>query len=78
MAVKLRLARFGTTGKPAYRIVAIDEHKKRNGKAIEFLGTHEPILKPSKTVLKMDRIKYWLSVGAKPSPTVAALIKNNS
>jgi small subunit ribosomal protein S16 len=75
MAVKLRLARFGTTGKPAYRVVAIDEHKKRNGKAIEFLGIHEPVLQPPKTVLKLDRINYWLSVGAKPSPTVAALIK---
>ncbi len=78
MAVKIRLARYGTTGKPAYRVVAIDEQKKRNGKAIEFLGTHEPVLTPPKTNLKMDRIKYWLSVGAKPSPTVAALIKKSS
>lgn len=78
MAVKIRLARFGKTGKPSYRVVAIDEHKKRNGKAIEFLGTHEPTLTPSKTVLKIDRIKYWLSVGAQPSSTVAALIKKNT
>ena len=75
MAVKIRLARFGKTGKPSYRVVAIDEQKKRNGRAIELLGTHEPTLNPAKTTLKMDRIKYWLSVGAQPSPTVAALIK---
>ncbi|OGG06336.1 30S ribosomal protein S16 [Candidatus Gottesmanbacteria bacterium RIFCSPHIGHO2_01_FULL_42_12] len=78
MAVKIRLARYGTTGKPAYRVVAIDEQKKRNGKAIEFLGSHEPVLNPPKTILKIDRIRYWLSVGAKPSPTVATLIKKNS
>ena len=78
MAVKIRLARYGTTGKPAYRVVAIDEQKKRNGKAIELLGSHEPVLNPPKTILKIDRIRYWLSVGAKPSPTVAALIKKNS
>jgi small subunit ribosomal protein S16 len=75
VAVKLRLARFGKTGKPAYRVVAIDEHKKRNGRAIEFLGSYEPVLQPPKINLKWERIKYWLSVGAKPSPTVAALIK---
>ncbi|MDO8515410.1 MAG: 30S ribosomal protein S16 [bacterium] len=78
MAVKIRLARYGKTGKPTYRVVAIDEQKKRNGRAIEFLGTHEPTLNPSKTVLKMDRIKYWLSVGAQPTTTMAALIKKNS
>ena len=77
MAVKLRLARLGTAGKPVYRLVAIDEHKKRNGPAIEILGNYEPRANPPKITLKKDRIKYWLSVGATPTSTVRSLIKNN-
>ncbi len=75
MAVKIRLARIGKTGRPFYRIVAIDEHKKRNGQTIEILGTYDPCQNPAKTVLKNDRLKYWLSVGAQPTTTVANLIK---
>lgn len=75
MAVKIRLSRVGTTGKPVYRLVAIDEHKKRNGMAIEILGNYEPLANPAKVTLKNDRIKYWLSVGATPTDTVRHLIK---
>jgi small subunit ribosomal protein S16 len=77
MAVKIRLARFGKTGKPLYRLVAIDEHFKRNGKAVEILGTYNPHekVKSQKLKVKSDRVKYWLSVGAKPTETVASLLK---
>lgn len=77
MAVKIRLARFGKTGKPAYRIVAIDEHKQRNGRSLEILGTYDPIANPAKTILNKERINYWISVGAKPTETVAQLIKKS-
>ncbi len=75
MAVKIRLARFGKTNQPAYRLVAIDEHKKRNGKAIEILGSYNPHLKSNKIIVKRARVDYWLSVGAKPSATVKNLLK---
>ena len=77
MAVKIRLARFGKTGKPLYRLVAIDEHFKRNGKAVEILGTYNPHekVKSQKLKVKSDRVKYWLSVGAKTTETVASLLK---
>lgn len=77
MAVKIRLARFGKTGKAVYRLVAIDEHFKRNGRAIEILGTYNPHaqMKNEKVKIKKERVDYWLSVGAKPTPTVANLLK---
>ncbi|MBI3559106.1 30S ribosomal protein S16 [Candidatus Gottesmanbacteria bacterium] len=77
MAVKLRLARFGKTGYALYRLVAIDEHKKRDGKAVEVLGTYDPHqkIKSEKLKIKSDRLDYWLSVGAKPTETVARLLK---
>ncbi len=77
MAVKLRLARFGKKGAPVYRLVAIDEHKKRNGRAIEILGTYNPADKANKMTLNKDRINYWLSVGATPTATVGSLLAKN-
>ncbi len=74
MAVKLRLSRVGKTNRPIYRIIAIDEHKKRDGKHVEILGTYDPFAETSKVVLKKGRINYWLSVGAKPTKTVATFL----
>lgn len=75
MSVKLRLARFGKRNAPHYRLVAIDEHKKRDGQAIEILGTYNPHDKGNQIVIKKARVDYWLSVGATPSDTVKALLK---
>ena len=77
MAVKIRLARFGKTNSPVYRVVAIDEHKQRGGRAIETLGTYNPHgqTPSSKFQIKKDRVDYWLSVGAKPTETVKHLLK---
>lgn len=75
MAVKLRLSRTGRTNKPSYRLVAIDEHKKRDGRFIEILGSYDPLVKVGGLTVKKDRIDYWLSQGAKPSDTVAQLLK---
>lgn len=78
MAVKIRLSRFGKTGMPFYRVIAIDEHLKRDGKAIEILGQYDPHQKTDKLTLKKDRVDYWLSVGARPTQTVANLLKKHT
>lgn len=75
MAVKLRLSRVGKRGQPSYRVIAIDEHKKRDGRHVEILGSYNPLIQKDNVTLKADRIKYWLSVGAKPTQTVENLIK---
>ncbi len=75
MAVKIRLARFGKTNQPLYRVVAIDEHKQRNGRAIETLGTYDPHKSSSKLPIKKDRVNDWISVGAQPTDTVKNLLK---
>lgn len=76
MAVKIRLARFGKTNKPFYRVIAIDEHKQRGGRVIEMLGTYDPHQIKQKLSVKKDRVDYWLSVGAQPTATVANLLKS--
>jgi len=74
--VKLRLTRIGGKKRPFFRVVATDSRAKRDGKFIEILGTYDPVKNPPDVHLKMDRIKYWLSVGAQPSNTVKVLISN--
>lgn len=75
--VKLKLARFGAKKKPFYRIVAADSHGKRDGRFIELIGTYDPMINPPAVILKDDRVKYWLSVGAQPTDTVRSLLKFN-
>ncbi len=79
MAVKIRMKRFGRTNKPAYRIVAADVRSPRDGRIIETLGSYDPCAPdPAKQVtLDVERAKYWMSVGALTSQTVADIFKKN-
>jgi small subunit ribosomal protein S16 len=55
----------------------MDSQKPRDGKAIEELGYYDPMVrdKSQRVKLNLERIEYWLSVGAQPSDKVAVLIK---
>ncbi len=76
MSVRLRLKRLGSTHRPYYRLVSVDQRRKRDGAVIEELGTYNPLVADDKQLdVKTERCEYWLSVGAQPSETVAALLK---
>lgn len=64
MAVKIRLMRIGAKKRPFYRVVAVDERKKRTGGYLELLGTYNPLTEPKEIILKQDRINFWLQQGA--------------
>lgn len=73
MSVKIRLARGGAKKRPYYRIVVSDSRSPRDGRFIEVVGTHNPLLPKDhedRVRLKEDRIKHWLSVGAQPTDRV--------
>ena len=77
MAVALRLSRGGSKKRPFYRIVAADVRSPRDGRFIERLGTYNPMKNkddPERLNMNKPRIKYWLSVGAKPTNRVAKFI----
>jgi len=79
MPVKIRLRRDGAKKRPFYHVVAADSRRARNGRFIEELGYYNPIVAADVepiVVLKAERIRYWLSVGAQPSDTAAALLKS--
>lgn len=77
MAVRIRMKKLGRTHRPFYRVCVMDSRKPRDGKAIEEVGTYDPNVrvKSDRVKLNMERIDYWLSVGAQPSEKVAVLIK---
>ena len=79
MAVRIRLKRMGRKNRPFFRIGAFDAREERDGKHIEGLGYYNPLEKDDdkKVVLNKERIEYWLSVGAKPTETVASFLKKN-
>jgi small subunit ribosomal protein S16 len=45
------------------------------GRFVEVVGYYSPTGKEKVIKFELDRIKYWLSVGAQPSDTVASLLK---
>lgn len=75
MAVKIRFARIGKKHAPQYRIVAIDERRKRDGQFIENLGTYNPVTDEI-VQFHTDRIQYWVSQGAQMSDSVRRLHKH--
>jgi small subunit ribosomal protein S16 len=75
VAVKIKLKRLGKIRQPHYRIVVADSRTKRDGRAIEEIGTYDPMPNPSVITLDSDRAQYWLTVGAQPTEAVVALLK---
>jgi small subunit ribosomal protein S16 len=73
----IRLARFGGKKKPTYRVVVIDKERARDSRAVEVVGTYNPVAKPAAVKLDHDRIAHWIRNGAQPSTTVARLLKSN-
>jgi small subunit ribosomal protein S16 len=73
--IKLRLRRMGSKKRPFYRIVVAEQSSPRDGRFIEIVGHYNPLTEPATVFVKDDRARYWLSVGAQPTETVAGLLK---
>lgn len=72
--VAIRLSRIGKKNHPTFRVIVSDKKKDTHGTALEIVGTVNPHTSPATVALDAERIKYWLSVGAQPSPTVYNLL----
>ncbi len=77
MPVVLRLSRAGTHKAPFYHVVATDSRNPRDGKYLEDVGVYDPTQRPARIELKADRIEHWLKAGARPSQTVAMIVKRS-
>ncbi len=77
MSVRIRMKKMGRKHRPFYRVCAMDIRRPRDGRVLEELGTYDPMVPETdaRAILKGDRIKYWISVGAQPSDKCGVLIK---
>ena len=75
MALSIRLSRFGTKNDPHYRVAVA--RSRRDGDAVEYLGSYNPRAKGNPLTVKLDRYDYWVAQGAKPSDTVRSLVKRS-
>ena len=77
MAVRIRLQRHGAKHNPTYRLVAAESTKPRDGRFIEILGSYHPKARGAQKEIeiKLERIDYWINVGAQPTETARSLIK---
>ena len=77
MEVKIRLRRMGAKKAPFYRVVVADSRYACGGRFIEEIGVYDPSKKPSFFSVDSEKVKHWLSVGARPTDTVKRLLKSN-
>ena len=80
MATVIRLARYGAKKRPYYHVVVTDSRNARNsGNVLETVGKYNPMLAKGdekRVVLNIERIKDWMSKGAKPSDRVYKFLAN--
>ena len=77
MSVKIRLSRGGSKKRPYYYVVVAESSAPRDGRYIEQVGTHNPLLpkdNAERVKLDLERCKHWLSVGAQPTDRVARFL----
>jgi len=75
--LKIRMSRGGAKKRPVYKIVIADSRKPRDGRFIEKVGFFNPLLpkdKKERLSLDIERIKYWLEKGARPSDRIARFL----
>jgi small subunit ribosomal protein S16 len=72
--VTLRLSRQGSKKNAFYRVVVADSRKPRDGRFLEHVGVYDPNRTPVEVRFDLDRVKYWIDNGARPSDTVAQLL----
>jgi len=74
--LRIRLVKTGSKNKKTYRIAVADHHQAVKKKNIEILGYYLPTQDPKTLEYDEERVKYWISKGAKPTDTMATLFKS--
>ena len=75
--LKIRLSMGGAKKRPVYKIVVADSRFPRDGRFIEKLGFFNPLVpknKKDRMKIEIERVKHWMSQGAKPTTRVARIL----
>ena len=76
--LNIRLARTGRKRDAHYRVVVSDALHGRVGRIVETVGHYHPRLPKDadgRLHIDQERVRYWLSTGARPSPTVRGFLR---
>ncbi len=73
----IRLRRTGRKKQATYSIVVAEKAKAVKGKFLEKVGVYNPTVNPKEFTYDLERIEHWISNGAKPSDTLASLLKKD-
>ncbi|EKE09418.1 MAG: 30S ribosomal protein S16 [uncultured bacterium] len=76
MSLVIRLSKVGRKGERRFRIVVSEKRARRDGRAIESLGWWEKGTQKGVKEIDSERFNYWVSKGARPSPTVAKILES--
>ncbi|MGH9362097.1 MAG: 30S ribosomal protein S16 [Thermoanaerobaculia bacterium] len=72
--VMIRLRRMGARNAPFYRVVVSDSRRTPTASAVEEIGWYDPTKQPAQVKIDAGRVDYWVSRGARLSPTVKKLL----
>ena len=75
--LRIRLSMGGVRKRPVYKIVIADSRYPRDGRFVEKIGSFNPLLpkdKKERIKIETERVKYWLSKGAKPTLRVSRIL----
>ena len=67
----------GVRKRPIYKIVIADSRAPRDGRFVEKIGSFNPLLpkdNKERITVESERVKYWLSQGAKPTLRVSRIL----
>ena len=73
--LRIRLRRTGAKKQPRYRVVVAESSAPRDGAFVEILGWYNPQADPAQIVIDSDKVSAWIGKGARPSESVAHLIR---
>lgn len=73
--LRIRMTRMGGKKDPHYRVVVAERRGPRDGRFVESVGYYNPAMNPVRLNLDLERVDYWIGIGAQPSETVRSLIR---
>ena len=73
--LKIRLQRTGRRKRPFYKIVVAEHSAPIQGRYVAAVGSYDPIVDKHGLNYDQDAIMEWIGKGAKPTNTVARLLK---
>ena len=74
----IRFTKTGKRGERKYRLVVAEKRSKRDGKPVDSLGFYEKTTQTIRKEFNTDKIKYWVSQGAKITPSAKAVIEGKT